>query len=114
MVSQNNQLTKEFFAVVKKGKLNEIKSMIDQYCLDVTKLVDDNFRHTSLFYAAIIPDPIDAIKVIEFFVDKGVPPVYTDILNQTVLYYTAREGKLDCCRFLIDKGCNVTHKDNYG
>lgn len=46
--------------------------------------------------------------------EKGVPATYTDILNQTVLYYIAREGKLNCVEYLVKLGCNVNHRDQYG
>lgn len=80
--------------------------------LDVSKIIDDNFRHTCLFYAALIKDSVAyylsnhnrAKEVMEFLIDKGVPPTYTDILKQTVLYYVAREGKLDCVDMLVKQG----------
>lgn len=37
-------------------------------------------------------------------IDRGAPSGYTDTLNQTVLYYAAREGKLACIDLIIDKG----------
>jgi len=36
------------------------------------------------------------------FIERGVPATYTDVLNQTVLYYAAREGKLKCLNLLIE------------
>lgn len=48
-----------------------------------------------------------ALKVLQFFVERGVPATYTDILNQTVLYYIAREGKLNCVEYLVKLGINI-------
>ena len=42
----------------------------------------------------------------EMLINKGVPPKYTDILNQTVLYYVAREGKIKCVDMLVNLGIN--------
>jgi hypothetical protein len=58
------QLAKDFLSVVKKGNMGEISSFIskakllivDQYNIDITKIVDDNFRQTCLFYATQIKD----------------------------------------------------------
>lgn len=50
----------------------------------------------------------------KFLIEKGVEATYSDILNQTVLYYAAREGKTDCIDMLIQLGCNVNHRDTYG
>jgi len=62
--------------------------------------------------------------VLKFFIDKGVLATYTDILNQTVLYYASREGKANCIDLLVKlgtvfyynpySGCNVNHRDQYG
>jgi len=80
--------------------------------LDVTKIVDDNFRHTCLFYAAFIKDPKAYYsllynrgqEVMKFLIEKGISPTYTDTLRQTALYYVAREGKLSCVEMLVKKG----------
>jgi ankyrin repeat protein len=40
----------------------------------------------------------------KMFIDKGVVATYTDILNQTVLYYAAREGKTNCIDMLLKLG----------
>ena len=57
------------------------------------------------------------------FIDRGVLATYTDTLNQTVLYYAAREGKVNCVDMLLKQGkcvygngigCNVNHRDQYG
>eukprot|EP01022_Parablepharisma_sp_SALTPOND_P004542 TRINITY_DN120490_c2_g1_i1.p1 TRINITY_DN120490_c2_g1~~TRINITY_DN120490_c2_g1_i1.p1 ORF type:complete len:633 (+),score=39.58 TRINITY_DN120490_c2_g1_i1:249-1901(+) len=108
------QLAKDFLSIVKKGNIGEIIAFINQYNLDVTKIVDDNFRHTCLFYAALIKDQDTALQVMKMFIERGVPATYTDILNQTVLYYAAREGKLNCVDLLQTLGCSVNHRDQYG
>lgn len=55
-----------------------------------------------------------SLKILQFFINKGVSPNYSDILNQTVLFYIAREGKINCVDYLVNLGCNVNHKDEYG
>ena len=58
------QLAKDFLSVVKKGNMKEIVNfirklvhlLIEQFNIDVTKVVDDQFRHTCLYYAALIKD----------------------------------------------------------
>jgi ankyrin repeat protein len=42
--------------------------------------------------------------VLKFLIEKRVPANYTDTLNQTVLYYAAREGKANCIDMLIASG----------
>jgi len=54
------------------------------------------------------------LKILQFFIEKGVSPTYTDILSQNVLYYIAREGKINCVDYLVNLGCNVNQRDEYG
>ena len=108
------QLISDFFSLVKTGNIDEIVGFIRQYNLDITKVVDNDFKHTCLFYAVLIKDKDNALKVMKFFLDRGVAPTYTDILKQTVLFYVAREGKTNCVDMLISLGCSVNHRDQYG
>lgn len=50
----------------------------------------------------------------KFLIEKGILPIYTDILNQTVLFYAAREGKSSCVDLLVKNGWSVNHRDQYG
>ena len=50
----------------------------------------------------------------KMFIEKGVPVAYTDLLDQTVLYYACREGKANCIEMLVKQGCSVNHRDQYG
>ena len=58
-------IIREFFEVVKAGNPKAIEDYIcslfnneiASHYLDVSKIVDNNFRHTCLFYAALIKDP---------------------------------------------------------
>jgi len=108
------ELVKEFMNIVKKGNINEIIEYIDKYSLDVTKIVDDNFRHTPLYYSTLIKDDDTALKVMKFFVEKKVNPAYVDILNQTALFYAARENKINCFDIFLNNNCSVNHRDQYG
>lgn len=49
----------------------------------------------------------------KFFVDLGVDACARDKIFQTALYYTARDGKYQCCEFLIENGCPLNEKDLY-
>jgi ankyrin repeat protein len=110
----DQQLVREFLTIVHQGNYQAIINFINKYNLDVKQILDGNFRHTCLYYAVLIQNPEVAYLVMKAFIEKGVPPAYTDILNQTVLYYAAREGKLKCAEYLISLGCNVNHRDQYG
>ena len=42
--------------------------------------------------------------MMSILVNKGIPVSYTDTLNQTVLYYVARENQVKCIDMLISLG----------
>lgn len=46
--------------------------------------------------------------------DIGVPCASVDRLGQTPLFFAAREGNRDCASFLVEKRCEVNHRDIYG
>jgi ankyrin repeat protein len=37
-----------------------------------------------------------------------------DYMNQTPLFYTAKEGQVQASEMLIESGCDVNHKDTHG
>ncbi len=50
-------LTKLFLSIVKEGNLNEIKSNLEKYNVDVKYIKDtQNFDQNPLFFAALIKD----------------------------------------------------------
>ena len=49
----------------------------------------------------------------KYLVGLGVNPVQKDKIQQTPMYYTAREGKYLCTKFLLEHGCPLNDKDLY-
>lgn len=50
----------------------------------------------------------------KYFIDElSVDPLWKDKIQQTVIYYTAREGKFKTTEFLISKGVPLNEKDFY-
>lgn len=54
-----------------------------------------------------------AVEAMKLFVDLGVDPSQKDKINQTALYYAARESKFNCCKFLLEKRVPLNDKDLY-
>jgi len=44
----------------------------------------------------------------KFLIGENVPVNYIDSLNQTVLYYAAREGKTNCIDMLVSSGIDCS------
>lgn len=68
-------------------------------------LQDENNKHNGIFYACLIKDPEQSLKMVEFLVSEGVDPCLSDSLGQTPLFYASREGKGPLVEFLIKQGC---------
>lgn len=115
---RSSTIVKDLMDIIKKGNVGEIKNFIGEFGgtvetrnLDVTKVTDGEFRHTCLFYAALIKDTdayfslyCRAFQVMKFLIDLHVPVNYKDTLKQTVLYYVARENQMKCVDMLLELG----------
>jgi len=81
----------------------------------VANLSDEaNFKQNPIFSATVIRDENKAVEMAKILTDMGVKPCTPDTLNQTPLYYSAREGKNNLVEFLVKNGCAVNHIDTYG
>lgn len=68
-----------------------------------------------MFSTSLIKSDDLALRTAKVLKELGVKPDQPDNLNQTPLYYAAREGKLNLSEFLIAEGnCNVNNVDTYG
>uniref|UniRef100_A0A7S3IYQ5 Ankyrin repeat protein n=1 Tax=Euplotes harpa TaxID=151035 RepID=A0A7S3IYQ5_9SPIT len=72
------------------------------------------YKQTDVFAAILLKNEEDSIKIIEYLVKKGVSLTAIDTLQQTALFYAARDGKLKVLNMLLESGCNPNHKDQYG
>ena len=52
--------------------------------------------------------------MIDFLMQQGVRASVADHLNQTPLYFAAREGKSALVELLVKQGCPPNHVDCYG
>jgi len=67
-----------------------------------------------MFSAACIKNEKDSLGMMKAFVEMGVKANQTDELNQTALYYAAREGHPEVIDFLVKHGCLPNQLDCYG
>jgi ankyrin repeat protein len=68
-----------------------------------------------MFSTSLIKSDDLAVRMARVLRELGVKPDQADTLNQTTLYYAAKEGKVKLVEFLVGEGnCNVNHVDTYG
>ena len=100
---------------VEEGDLVKIQSNLEKYSLDIQALKDPVKEQNAYFMAALIKDDTQALEVFKYLKSKGLNPGLKDKLEQTCLYYTCREGKNLCSRYLVEEcGLNVNEIDIYG
>ena len=99
-------LTKIILNSIGEGDLQTIKNNIEKNNIDIKSLKDTSKDQNAFFFAALIKEDSDALNVFKFLKELGLDPKEKDKFQQTCLYYTCREGKSLCCKYLIDE-CNL-------
>ena len=108
-------LIKMILNSVEEGDLAKIQSNLEKYSIDIQALKDPMKGQNAFFRAALIKDDSQALEIFKYLKSKEVNPLMKDTLDQTCLYYTCREGKNLCSRYLVEEcGLNVNEIDAYG
>ena len=108
-------LSKMLLNTIQEGDLSKIQSNLDKYNIDILALKDIHEGKNAFFSAALIKDDKQALEIFKFLKSKGLSPNIKDKFEQTCLYYTCREGKNLCSKYLVEEcGLNVNEIDVYG
>ena len=108
-------LCKMILNSVEEGNLVTIQSNLEKYSIDIKALKDPIKGQNAFFMAALIKDDSQALEIFKYLKSKEVDPSIKDKLEQTCLYYTCREGKNLCSKYLVEEcGLNVNEIDVYG
>jgi ankyrin repeat protein len=100
---------------IEEGDLTKIQANLEKYSIDIKALKDPVKDQNAFFMAALIKDDSQALEIFKYLKSKEVNPGLKDILKQTCLYYTCREGKNLCSKYLVEEcGLNVNEIDIYG
>jgi hypothetical protein len=79
--------------------------------IGVNPLFKDKHEQTCLYYTAREGKYLTSKYLIE---DCKLPINERDIYGQNPIYYCAREGHLNLCQLLVDKGSDVNLEDKFG
>jgi len=108
-------LCKMILNSIEEGDLAKIQANLEKYSIDIKALKDPVKEQNAFFMAALIKDDSQALEIFKYLKSKEVNPGLKDILKQTCLYYTCREGKNLCSKYLVEEcGLNVNEIDIYG
>lgn len=61
-------------------------------------------QRSSKIWTCNLHPQLRSCRVMNMLIKRRVPVNYTDTLNQTALYYVARENQLKCVKMLVDLG----------
>eukprot|EP00922_Rhytidocystis_sp_ex-Travisia-forbesii_P058272 GHVS01086157.1.p1 GENE.GHVS01086157.1~~GHVS01086157.1.p1 ORF type:complete len:537 (+),score=75.66 GHVS01086157.1:150-1760(+) len=69
---------------------------------------------TPLFFGVQRPNDAEAVTLCKILVDEYslYNPTQVDKNLQTALYFAARDGNTQTCEYMIEKGCDHSHRDN--
>jgi ankyrin repeat protein len=86
-------LIKTLFDAIKKGELELVKAESERAGINIGELFDENYKHNGIFYATLIKDDNQCMKMVDYLINSGADPAVVDSLSQTALFYASREGK---------------------
>ena len=108
-------LCKMILNSIEEGDLTKIQANLEKYSIDIKALKDPVKEQNAFFMAALIKDDSQALEIFKYLKSKEVNPGIKDHLKQTCLYYTCREGKNQCSKYLVEEcGLNANEIDIYG
>lgn len=113
-------ITKQIFDYVAAGNVQVLRQQQAQLGFkqpdDIAFLQDDSsYGQNALFISCLIKDEAKAYEMTEYLIKQAkCNAAHEDSLNQTCLFYTSRDGRLDLCRLFLESGCKADHIDSYG
>ncbi|SBS84395.1 hypothetical protein, conserved [Plasmodium ovale curtisi] len=80
------------------------------------EIIDKQTQSTPLFYVTSRKNDNESVEICKLLTEQFAicNPTAKDLMKQTCLFYAAREGHINLCNFLIEKGCNPNDADNFG
>ena len=107
MLAQNNASTNS--AIASLPVSDEVKREFEEKSARCKQ-----YKQTDVFGAILLKNEEDAIQIINHLVKNGTSLTAADTLDQTALFYAARDGKKKIVDMLLEAGCNPNHRDQYG
>jgi len=77
--------------------------------------LDSRNKQTPLYLATTLLDHNKSYEIFKLLIENKANYKYKDNLNQSVLFYIARDGKLEHLKVLLQmKDIDLNELDNYG
>ncbi|EAN34022.1 Ankyrin repeats (3 copies) family protein [Theileria parva strain Muguga] len=95
-----------------KAGLNDNLNVVEK---TIEELVDGNTRITPLCQLSHKTNE-ESLEIAKLLVEDYLlcNPNHVDLIGQTCLFYSARDGRGELCSYFCKKGCDPNHKDRLG
>lgn len=99
---------------VRSGATAKVESFLNSHGSHLLKATEPQLNQNAYFFALDIPDEDKCLTMFQFLLAKGCSVTHKDSLQQTVLFYTAKEGKVRLSEFVLANGVEANARDvNY-
>eukprot|EP00438_Fugacium_kawagutii_P015501 Skav201349 [mRNA] locus=scaffold2643:18494:19630:+ [translate_table: standard] len=106
------------FTSIKTSPLAQAQKLIENFNPVALKICFQPTlqNQTALFFAAArkVGQDLQALALCRLLLQRGISIRHTDELNQTALFYAARQGHADTVACLMRKGSDPNHRDKNG
>lgn len=99
----------EFKIALQNGNIQKVKDILEKYNkdFDLVNRIDPQTRQISTYIAVLQPDDHVAAQVLKLLLEHGANPQFKDQIDQTILFYIAKYGKIECFELLMQQQQNV-------
>lgn len=96
----STSLKEDFIKLLKVDDLDKIKGFIEREVGKDPQAADDNNQNLLFYLVTICEKEEKCLKLMKYIVSQGVDPEIIDMFGQTILFYTAAAGFLECTKWL--------------
>ena len=107
--SSNKKLTKEeYFNLVKKGNLEDIKNSFQKKEIKDPKEKNENNQNVLFEMLRELVDDKKCLDILKYLIqEQNINPSEMDVNQQNILFYTCAEGLLECTKYLLENNFGI-------
>lgn len=109
--SENLQGLAKLQEVVRSGDPSKLDTIIVSGEAISLLTLEPQLKQNAYFFALENNNEAQTLEMFKFLLSKGVPITHRDSLQQTVLFYAAKDGSVAICDFILSNGVDVNSRD---
>jgi ankyrin repeat protein len=104
----------EFSNAIKSGSVERVENILKVVNASMVNRLDTQLSQPPLHFAVISNEDDISVEIIKLLIRHGANYRFKDSIEQTILFYVCREGKIKCAEVLLSQGLNLDEVDKYG